>query len=79
MDDEKMQEPKPNKKLEPAENKAQDRDAAANAPTQITVRIKMKPGRAAEGVHPDENGYAFVDKEFARYLVSIQYAEEAEE
>jgi len=60
-----MQEPKENKKIEPAQNKQ--------------VKIKMRPGRAAEGVTVDGNGYATVDAKTAERLVSIQYADLAEE
>jgi hypothetical protein len=54
-----------NKSMKPAENKQ--------------VRIKLKPGRAAEGVVTDANGFAFVDAAKAEYLVKINYAEMAEE
>jgi hypothetical protein len=60
-----MQEPKQNKKLEPASNKQ--------------VRIKMRPGRAAEGVTVDKDGYATIDAKLADHLVKIQYADLAEE
>jgi hypothetical protein len=60
-----MQEPKENKKIEPKSNKQ--------------VKIKFRPGRAAEGVVADANGYATVDAKLADYLVKIQYADMAEE
>jgi len=60
-----MEEAKPNKKLEPAGNKR--------------VRIKMRPGRAAEGVTVDKDGYATVDARTAEWLVKIHYADLAEE
>lgn len=60
-----MQEPKENKKIEPASN--------------TKVQIKMRPGRAAEGVTANAQGYALVDAKTASYLVSIQYADMAEE
>jgi hypothetical protein len=63
--DKKKMEDKPNKAFYPASNKQ--------------VRIKMRPGRAAEGVTVDEKGYATVDAQVAEYLIAIQYAELAEE
>jgi hypothetical protein len=60
-----MEEPKENKKLKPAFNKQ--------------VRIKMRPGRAAEGVTVDKDGFAIVDAKLADHLVKIQYADLAEE
>ena len=61
-----MDEPKKNKSFEPAANKA-------------LVKIKFRPGRAAEGVAVDEEGCAFVDEDTAAYLVKINYADKAEE
>jgi hypothetical protein len=62
-----MEDAKKNKGYEPTSNKA------------TLVRIKFKPGRAAEGVIADANGFAFVDAAKAEYLVKINYAEMAEE
>jgi len=77
-EDEKKMVEKPNKALYPAENK-QDLDTAANTPTRSPVRIKMRQGRAAEGVTVDANGYATVSAETAERLIAIQYATLAEE
>lgn len=60
-----MQQPGENKKEEPAQNKQ--------------VKIKMRPGRAAEGVTVDASGYATVDAKTAEWLISMQYADLAEE
>jgi len=60
-----MEGPKENKKLEPDQNKK--------------VRIKMRPLRAAEGVKTDAQGHATVDAKTAEWLISIQYADMAEE
>jgi len=60
-----MDEPKENKKMEPASNKR--------------VKIKMRQNRGAEGVQVDEHGYATVDVKTAEFLISIQYADLAEE
>ncbi len=60
-----MEPDKKNKMLEPKPNKM--------------VRIKMRPGRAAEGVTVDKDGYATVDAKLAEHLVKIQYADMAEE
>ena len=61
-----MEDKKQNKSIQPASNKAQ-------------VRIKFRPGRAAEGVAADADGYAIVSDETAEYLVKINYADKAEE
>lgn len=65
MADEKRMEDKTNKAFYPGSNKQ--------------VRIKMRQGRAAEGVTVDENGYAIVDAQLAEYLIAQQYADLAEE
>lgn len=62
-----MQDEKENKGLKPASNKA------------ALVKIKMRQGRAVEGVKIDANGYAFVDEKTAAHLVKINYAIMAEE
>lgn len=59
-----MQDPKENKGLDPKLNKEMG-----------GVKIKFKPGRAAEGVTPDDNGVATVDAKTAEYLVGIGYAD----
>ncbi len=75
MNDEKKMKDKPNKAFYPASNK---QDAPeAEVPEAPKVRIKMRPGRAAEGVAVDENGYATVDAKTADHLVKINYAEYA--
>lgn len=58
-----MEEQKQNKKMPDPLNKAGG------------MKIKLKPGRAAEGVTPDENGMATVDATTAEYLVRIGYAD----
>ncbi len=77
MSDEKKMKDKPNKAFYPASNKT-----PPPAPPQMEehnlergVRIKMRPGRAAEGVTVDQNGYATVDAKLADHLVKINYAE----
>jgi hypothetical protein len=62
-----MEEQKKNKVFTPVSNKAE------------LVRIKFRPGRAADGVVADENGFAFVDAQKAEYLIKINYVEIAEE
>lgn len=66
-----MQDPKENKVLKPASNKAE----LVNA----SVKIQMRQGRAFEGVTTDANGFAFVDEQTAAHLVKINYAIMAEE
>ena len=61
-----MEEPKENKSKKPAENKQ-------------LVKIRMRPGRAAEGVKTDKDGFALVDAKLAEHLVKINYAVVAEE
>ena len=65
MKDEKRMDDKQNKAFYPGSNKQ--------------VRIKMRQGRAAEGVTVDENGYATVDAVTAEHLIAEQYADLAEE
>ena len=65
-----MEEDKKNKGLEPRENKGRVDPAPIGG-----VKIKFRPGRAAEGVATDENGVASVDAAKAEYLVRIGYAE----
>jgi hypothetical protein len=62
-----MEDQKTNKGFKPASNKAE------------LVKIKFRMGRAAEGVEMDAEGYAFVSAEKAAYLISINYADKAEE
>lgn len=61
------------------EDKKQNKAVAPESNKAPMVRIKFKPGRAAEGVEMDENGYATVDAKTADHLVKINYAELAEE
>ncbi len=87
MEDEKKMKDKPNKAFYPASNKTPppappQMDPATNSGAgehnlERGVRIKMRPGRAAEGVAVDENGYATVDAKTADHLVKINYAEYA--
>lgn len=65
MEDEKKLDEKPNKAIFPKSNKS--------------LRIKMRAGRAAEGVTVDENGYATVDAKTAERLIAMNYATLAEE
>jgi hypothetical protein len=63
--EEKRQKEKPNKAYQPSANKSEG----------SSVKIKIKPGRAAEGVVVDEDGTALVDPQTADYLVAIGYAD----
>jgi len=78
-----MEKPKSNKSLESEEKKEPPSAEAAfpqmdvhNLGEEKTgVKIKFRPNRSAEGVEVDVNGEATVSVEFARYLVSIGYAD----
>lgn len=62
-----MDDLKQNKSFKPASNKGE------------LVKIKFRMGRAAEDVEMDAERYAFVSAEKAAYLISINYADKAEE
>jgi hypothetical protein len=81
-----MEQPKDNKKLEPKSNKSSPSPQPPPSPPPNTestdlgegVRIKMRPGKAAEGVTVDKDGYATVEAKLAEHLVKINYADYAE-
>ncbi len=63
-----MNEKKEDKGFTPASNKS-----------ATQVRIKFRLGREAEGVSMDADRCALVDEKTAEYLISIKYADLAEE
>lgn len=63
-----MEKQKDNKGFMPASNK-----------NETQVRIKFRLGREAEGVAMDADRCAVVDADLAAYLISINFADKAEE
>lgn len=57
---------------EPKKNKGITR------PPGITVLIRFKPGRGADGVAMNYDGTAEVDRKTAEYLIGLGYAEKVQ-